>query len=244
MNIINSKKFFNDNDINKIELTVKEVEKKTSGEIVVIVAQKSSNYSSTKNFIALIFTLLFSLATLYFIPDIVISVLKADNSFINGLMRTPFGIKEELRFFLTFGVWIFIPLQIIIYFKIKFLLKIFPWIVGLFLTEHIKNTAVRKKALSSFYERGLHKTRDETGVLFLLSLLEKKVYILADKGIYEKISQETLDRYAKEISTGIKNKTSAESLINAIKDSGSILSKNFPIKPDDTNELSNSVIFE
>ena len=68
-----------------------------------------------------------------------------------------------------------------------------------------------------FYKEGLYKTRDETGVLFLISLLEKTVYILADKGIYEKVSQNKLDVFALEVTKGIKQEKGAEALCGAIE---------------------------
>ena len=73
---------------------------------------------------------------------------------------------------------------------------------ALLLGTERKEHAVRERAQQAFFEKGLYKTKENTGVLFFLSLLERKVWILADKGIYQKIGQETLDRYAKTVSPG------------------------------------------
>ena len=101
---------------------------------------------------------------------------------------------------------------------------------------------VQDRALTSFYEKGLYKTRNETGVLFFISLFEHKVWVLADKGIYEKIRQETLQEYARDIALGIKTGKAAEILCREIQNVGEILAKHFPVKPDDINELSDKVI--
>ena len=99
-----------------------------------------------------------------------------------------------------------------------------------------------QRAVRAFYEKGLYKTKQQTGVLFFLSLLEKKVWVLADKGIYEKIEQDTLNRFSKLVSQGIRDGRSCDSLCNAIMEAGELLAKHFPITPDDTDELTDEVI--
>jgi putative membrane protein len=83
-----------------------------------------------------------------------------------------------------------------------------------------------------------------TGVLFFLSLLEKKIWVLADKGIYEKMVQETLNRFASEVSRGIKESRACEALSQAIQGIGVLLSRHFPITSDDTDELPDDVMTE
>lgn len=103
---------------------------------------------------------------------------------------------------------------------------------------------VRDRALTIFYEKGLHRTRDNTGVLIFISVMEKRVWILADRGIYEKIEQTTLDDFARLLSRGIKEGRSCDALCETIEGIGKILSIYFPIKHDDSNEISNNVIFD
>jgi putative membrane protein len=104
--------------------------------------------------------------------------------------------------------------------------------------------AVRQRAVRAFYEKGLYKTRMNTGVLFFISLLEHKVWVLADKGIYEKIDQETLNGFARAVSLGIKEGRACDALCKAIRDAGEVLSKHFPLTHGDTNELTDTVITE
>ena len=82
----------------------------------------------------------------------------------------------------------------------------------LFIGIRRKEETVRLRAERAFFEKGLYKTKKNTGVLFFLSLLERKVWILADKGIYEKMEQETLDRFANEVSRGIKEGRACDAL--------------------------------
>ena len=107
-----------------------------------------------------------------------------------------------------------------------------------------KEEAVRLRAERAFFEKGLYKTKKNTGVLFFLSLLERKVWVLADKGIYEKMDQETLNRFANEVSRGIREGRACEVLSQAIRKIGGLLSQHFPITSNDTDELPNEVVVE
>ena len=107
-----------------------------------------------------------------------------------------------------------------------------------------REETVRERAVRAFYEKGLYKTRKNTGVLFFLSLLEHKVWVLADRGIYEKIDQETLNRFANSISQGIRDGQACDALCQATKEAGELLARHFPITPGDTDELSNEVMVE
>jgi putative membrane protein len=107
-----------------------------------------------------------------------------------------------------------------------------------------KEETVMNRAVRAFYEKGLYKTRKNTGVLFFLSLLERKVWVLADKGIYEKIDQETLNRFATTVSKGIGDGRACNALCDAMKEAGELLAKHFPITPGDIDELSNSIMTE
>jgi putative membrane protein len=114
----------------------------------------------------------------------------------------------------------------------------------LFIGIRRKEEAVRLRAERAFFERGLYRTKKNTGVLFFLSLLERKVWVLADRGIYEKMDQETLNRYANEVSRGIREGRACEALSQAIQGIGVLLSQHFPITADDTDELPDDVMTE
>jgi putative membrane protein len=66
--------------------------------------------------------------------------------------------------------------------------------------------------------------------------------VLADKGIYEKIDQETLNRFALTVSKGVKDGRACDALCSALDAAGKVLSQHFPLEPGDTNELPNAVI--
>ena len=139
------------------------------------------------------------------------------------------------------SLWFFLPCAFVAALLIGMLTNRLPILKRLFIPHARLKEEVAQRALQVFYDKGLHRTRDATGVLFFISLMEHKAWVLADQGIYQKISQETLNQYATEVAAGIKAGRGAEILCQEFEKIGGILSQHFPIKHDDTNELSNEV---
>ncbi|CUT02614.1 TLP18.3, Psb32 and MOLO-1 founding protein of phosphatase [Candidatus Kryptonium thompsonii] len=96
-------------------------------------------------------------------------------------------------------------------------------------------------ALREFYRLGMDKTRDQTGVLVYILLSERKLQIVADKGINEKVENETWQKIADKIAEQFKQGKYLEGIMEGLDEIGGILLQHFPIKPDDRNELSNEV---
>ncbi len=142
------------------------------------------------------------------------------------------------------SLWSYVPLSFLFFFPFRFLFQRIEILKRLFIGIKRKEETVRLRAERAFFEKGLYRTKKNTGVLFFLSLLERKVWVLADKGIYEKMDQETLNRFAKEVSRGIRENRACEVLSQAIQEIGVLLSQHFPITPDDTDELPDDVMTE
>ena len=106
-----------------------------------------------------------------------------------------------------------------------------------------KSTPINKLAEEEFVRLNMHATRDKTGILLFLILKERQFYILADSGIHEKVDEGTWDKVRDEIQNEFLTGHFTEGILHGIERVGNILAKHFPIKPDDTNELSNKVVF-
>jgi putative membrane protein len=146
--------------------------------------------------------------------------------------------------FFNDSLFYFIPFSFILFFPFRWIGATLPWLKLLFIGPHRKQEAVRRRAVQAFYEKGLYKTRYHTGVLIFLSLLEHKVWILADTGIYEKMTQETLNRFSQEVSSGVKEGRACQSLCQAIEGIGQLLAQHFPITPGYIDELTDEVMTE
>jgi putative membrane protein len=146
------------------------------------------------------------------------------------------------HFFFEASLYIYVPLSFLFFFPFRYLGRKYPYLKPIFIGPGRVEEAVQRRAFTAFYEKGLHRTRFQTGVLIFISLFEHKVWILADKGIHEKIKQETLDRFAGEISRGIREGRAAAALSQAIEELGKVLAAHFPLSPGDVNELPDEIL--
>lgn len=207
-----AEKFFREEEKKRIAETVRQAERRTDGEIAVMIVDRSDPYREAEVLGGAIFGGLLS------------------------LVLTLLFFKESL--------YAYIPLHFLFFFPFRYLGRKYPYLKPIFIGPGRVEEAVRQRAVLAFYEKGLHRTRFQTGVLIFLSLFEQKVWILADKGIYEKVKQETLDRFAWEISQGIKEGRASEVLCRIIGEMGEYLAEHFPISADDTNELPDEILTE
>jgi uncharacterized membrane protein len=104
-----------------------------------------------------------------------------------------------------------------------------------------KNKLLKQLAEEEFYRLGVDKTKDATGILIFILLEEKQFYILADKGINERVPNNTWDKIKNQMQTLFIKGEFSKGIIYGVEEIGKILNTHFPIKPDDTNELSNRV---
>ncbi len=156
---------------------------------------------------------------------------------VGGLLAL--GITDH---WLDDSLWGFLPLAATFAILIAWLVGYLPAIKRFFIPSSRLEEMVREQAVQGFYKQGLYKTRDATGVLFFISLFEHRVWVLADHGIYEKISQESLQGHASEIATGIKKGRAAAALCEEIHRAGEVLAHHFPVREDDSNELPDQVL--
>jgi putative membrane protein len=167
-----------------------------------------------------------------------------DAEVIGGISLGSFLALIIAEFFFHASLWFYVPLSFLFFFPAKFLFQKVPVMKTAFIGFKRKEISVMQRAIRAFYEKGLYKTRKNTGVLFFLSLLERKVWVLADTGINEKIDQATLNRFANIVSQGIKDGKACEALCTAIREAGALLEKHFPMTPGDTDELPDEVMTE
>ncbi len=142
------------------------------------------------------------------------------------------------------SVWFFVPLSFILFFPSFFLFKKIPLLKTALIGFKRREEAVRQRAVRAFYEKGLYKTKKNTGVLFFLSLFERKVWVLADTGIHQKIGQESLNRFASTVTRGIRDGHACEALCEAMEMAGELLALHFPTEPGDIDELPDEVMTE
>jgi putative membrane protein len=116
-----------------------------------------------------------------------------------------------------------------------------PFVKRNTIPRFLRDGAVHEAAQANFLTHGIHLTRERTGILIYISLLEHQVEILADQGIHQKLGAAFWDQMAQKIAQGIAQGKADESLIAVIESMGQKLAEFFPRRHDDTNELSDTL---
>jgi putative membrane protein len=205
-------KFFLKQDLERIKAAVVKAEASTSGEIVPVVAMKSVRHAWLTCLLALM-GLMAGTATGIWLH-----------------YYWPFAAELSTIFALQAGGLV-----------LGALIGRSAFVMRALLGSHWLDHEVFAAAQLAFVREGLFNTCDRTGILIFVSLRERRVVILADKGIHEKVAPNYWDDAVKKIVGGIRNGTSGDALAEVILEMGRNLSKHFPRKADDKNELSDDV---
>jgi putative membrane protein len=112
------------------------------------------------------------------------------------------------------------------------------WIVS----RREMDARVHEAAFMQFYSSGLYKTRESNGVEIYLSLFERRVVVIGDRGIHAKMGNQHWDKVRDLIIRGIKEGNVCGGICAAIESCGKALAEHFPPRPDDINELPDQVI--
>jgi putative membrane protein len=140
------------------------------------------------------------------------------------------------------SLWHFLWLFALGYLPFKIFIRSLPSLRRRLIHPVEISEEVEEKAVVSFLEQGLHHTRDETGILILISLFERRVHVLADRGINAVVPADTWDGIIQTITDGIHRGETCNALCAAIDSCGQLLEEYFPVKADDTDELPNLII--
>ena len=114
--------------------------------------------------------------------------------------------------------------------------------IRLHLEDTCKSDPV-KRAIEVFEKLGMHETKLRNGVLFYLSIKDKKIAVIGDKGINDIVPTNFWDDIKNEIINHFKNNQFTDGLCKGIEKSGEKLKIHFPFDSNDTNELSNDISF-
>jgi len=229
-----SASFFTEEENARIRAAIENAEAKTSGEIVTMVVDHSDSYREAE-----ILGAVLSAAFCAFLLEIGI---QTGMLWFSGTGWGTGSTLDAERVLYAVSLWTYIPLVIILFFPLRLFFRHREVLKLPFAGRKRIDEAVRERAVRAFFEKELYKTRDETGILIFLSLLEHKVWILADKGINGRLPHDQWQELARELSLGLREKRACEALCSVIASCGEVLAQHFPRKDDDTNELADHVL--
>ncbi len=105
------------------------------------------------------------------------------------------------------------------------------------------NSEVLDRAATVFKTLSMHKTKERNGVLFYLSVNDKKFAIIGDVGINAVVRSDFWDSTKELVISHFKKGEFTEGLLAGIELAGKHLKQYFPHQQDDVNELSNDISF-
>ena len=94
-------------------------------------------------------------------------------------------------------------------------------------------------AREQFFLRGLHETADRHGVLLFVSVAERYVEIIADRGIHARVPEGAWDAIVADFTRTVGDGRIADGFVAAIERCGTLLATHFPRRPEDRDELAN-----
>lgn len=140
------------------------------------------------------------------------------------------------------NMWLFLLFSSILYLPARAFVAQSVVLKRFFLRADQVAEEVEEAAITSFYREKLYRTRDQNGILIFISVLERRVYILGDRGIDAKINDSGWQDIVSGLTAGIRRGKQGEALLAAVNQVGEILKQHFPIQEGDRNELHNLII--
>jgi putative membrane protein len=190
---------------------IREIEKRTDAELVLIVRARSNSYA-VANYL---FGALLAFAGL------------------NFLLFSPFNFHQ---------FWV--PIDIAVLFIVAAYVSSRSNAIRRGLTrEIVRNKSVREAAAAMFYEAGIANTRAEMGVLVYLSLLERRLELIADRGVLKAVPALEWNQALFELHQAGKQ-PHPETLSAGLEKLGVLLALHIPANAENPNELPDAPRFE
>jgi len=209
-------KFFSAEEQEAIKAAVADAERSTSGEIVAYVVERSDTYEEAEWRGGAFLGSLVVLAT------ILLHDVAAD-------WPSPLVAGTLLGGVIGFGVGML-------------LVKFIPPLTRIFTGRGIMERRVGARAAEAFVSEEVFNTRDRTGVLIFVSLLEHIVLVVGDSGITSRVGLEAWSGLVETVLKGIRAGKPAEGLTAAVRQAGEILrTHGVDVRADDANELRDNV---
>lgn len=107
--------------------------------------------------------------------------------------------------------------------------------------EKQSNITPLERAQEVFFELKMEATKDRNGVLFYVSVTDKKFAIIGDKGINDLVAPDFWNATKEIVLNHFKQGAFKQGLVEGILSAGNQLKAYFPYQFDDKNELSNEI---
>lgn len=101
----------------------------------------------------------------------------------------------------------------------------------------LKGQTARQRAIDVFKRLGVGKTREASGILIYVQLVDRRVEILADRGIAARVAQSEWDRICREMEDAFRHDAYRRGALEAIDRATRLLELYFPAGAENEREL-------
>lgn len=98
-------------------------------------------------------------------------------------------------------------------------------------------------AQSEFTRLGMSTTRERNAVLILVAPEARQFAIIGDEGVHAKCGDDFWREVAAVMETHFRAGRHTDAIVEAVARTGSVLAREFPHRPDDRNELPNTIVY-
>ena len=109
--------------------------------------------------------------------------------------------------------------------------------------EKFRAEAVRKSAAAMFYEAGIANTNAELGVLIYVSILERRLELIADRGVLKGVQALEWNQVLFDLDQAGR-KPEPQTLLAGLEKLGALLTNHLPATGENPNELPDLPRFE
>jgi putative membrane protein len=180
--------------------------------------------------------------------ELVIVVRARSGNYAHADYLFGFSIAFLILLFLLFSPFSFadywVPLDVVVAFVAA---SIISWrsnfLRRLFSRRKFRTQAVRTAAAAMFYEAGIANTNAEMGILIYLSLLERRLELIADRGVLKNVPAQEWNREVFALRQ-LGEKPEPNSFQAGVQKLGQLLSTHIPATGENPNELPDMPRFE
>lgn len=203
------RRLLSDSDRERIESSIRQIERRSALEVVVAVVRRSADYWQLRVALSASWALAGACAVLRFLPG-----------------------SHPL-----WAVLAQIPIAVLTYWAFGL-----PLLHRLLIPKVYSARAVHARAFQLFAERGLHHTREHTGLLLLVSELERRVVILGDSGLDAQVGESGWQHHIDALVKRIREGRTVDGVLEVLAEIEASASSALPARADDSNELPDAVI--
>jgi putative membrane protein len=217
-------KFFSEADRGAIAAAVAEAERRTTGEIVPVLAARSDRYERAEDAIG------FGL-----------SILAVSAAWLGFQAVRPSSEAWATEPDVALGLTTLVVILIAAWIGGILLARAVPLLTRLAAGGATLRRRVQEAAADSFEQFHVRGTKGSTGIVLYISLFERIVCVEADRAISEKVDPAEWKSICDGLVRSMRDGRPREGLVEAIGKCGDLLARHFPASPSDVNELTNDL---